>query len=310
LAAFLFKKRMNFKPISSTQKTPQPIGRFAPSPSGPLHLGSLVTALGSYLQAKKNKGVWLIRIDDIDPPREQAGSKQAILECLNAHGLKWDSTPLLQSTRSNAYEMALSALQQAGLSYFCECTRKQIKQNGANYTGVCRFKGLSPTRCSQRFVNSDKPQPLVDLRLGQIDLHDAALHEDFIIKRKDGLYAYHLASVVDDIDMGITEVVRGADLLIPTACQLALYQAFDVTPPKFVHLPVICSATGIKLSKQNYAKALNISTAKGNLLLALSLLDHPVDSRTSKLSIDQILQWAIQNWSIDKLKSQNEIVLS
>lgn len=301
---------MKFKPISYIQKTGQLVGRFAPSPSGPLHLGSLVTALGSYLQAKKNKGVWLIRIDDIDPPREQMGSKQAILDCLSAHGLNWDSTPILQSTRSDAYEMALRALQHAGKSYFCKCTRKQIKQSGAHYTGVCRTRGLSSEGCSQRFINLDKPEPLVDLRLGQIDLQDAALHEDFIIKRKDGLYAYHLASVVDDIEMGISEVVRGADLLIPTACQLALYRAFEVTPPKFVHLPVICSAAGIKLSKQNHAKALNIRNAKGNLLLALSLLDHPVDSRTSRLSIDQILQWAIQNWSIDKLKSQNKIVLS
>lgn len=301
---------MKFKPIPYTQKNGQYVGRFAPSPSGPLHLGSLVTALGSYLQAKKNQGKWLIRIDDIDPPREQTGSKQAILECLSAHGLNWDSTPLLQSTRSDAYEMALAVLQQKGMSYFCECSRKEIKQRGAYYTGVCRTKGLSPEGCSQRFVNSDKHKPLVDLRLGRIELQDAALHEDFIIKRKDDLYAYHLASVVDDIDMGITEVVRGADLLTPTACQLALFRAFDIPPPNFVHLPVICSAEGLKLSKQNHAMALDLGNAKDNLLLALSLLDHSVDQLPSKLSIEQILQWAIQNWSIDKLKDHNEVVVS
>lgn len=301
---------MKFKPFSYTQKTGQPVGRFAPSPSGPLHLGSLVTALGSYLQAKKHNGLWLVRIDDIDPPREQTGSKQAILECLIAHGLKWDSIPLLQSTRSDAYEMALDALQQQGLSYFCECTRKQIKHAGLQYSGVCRSKNLSPKGCSQRFINSGTSYQLADLRLGKIDLQDAALQEDFIIKRKDGLYAYHLASVVDDIDMGISEVVRGADLLVPTACQVALYNAFNVAVPKLLHLPVICSATGVKYSKQNHARALDNGKAKENLLLALSLLNHPVDRHTSELTIEQILQWAIQNWSIDKLKDHTEIIIS
>lgn len=301
---------MSFVPLNHSLVDSQYVGRFAPSPSGPLHLGSLVTALASYLQAKNQNGHWFIRIDDIDPPREMPGARQSILECLEAHGLHWDNTVVLQSTRSNAYEAALTTLLKRQLCYYCQCTRKLIKQTGHTYTGVCRDKSLAAPGCSLRFKNAGQHTSLIDSRLGHMVLDDAVITEDFIIKRKDGLYAYHLASVVDDIDMGITEIVRGSDLLIPTLCQLALFGAFEFAPPRVLHVPVVSNSSGLKLSKQNHAKALDVKQAKANLLLALTLLGQKPDAKLSGASVQDIIDWAIEHWALESIHHAKDVRLS
>ncbi len=285
-------------------------GRFAPSPSGPLHIGSLVTAIASYLQAKSNDGKWLLRIDDIDPPREMPNGAEIIMQSLLAHGLEWDGEVVRQSTHSPKYELALGTLWQNGLSYYCHCTRKQIKEAGPYYAGTCRYSNLPSEQCSLRFKNDSQLRSLKDGHLGEVELDPLALQEDFIIKRKDGLYAYHLASVVDDIDMGITEVVRGADLLAPSACQISLFSALGATPPNFVHIPVISSQAGKKLSKQNHAKPIENKLAKDNLLQALALLNMDLPHRLFAHSVKDILAWALEQWNLSTIPRQHEVVKS
>lgn len=285
------------------------IGRFAPSPSGPLHLGSLVTALGSFLQAKSQGGLWLVRIDDIDPPREVTGAAKQILCSLESHGLCWDGDVLYQSDRSGAYTQAIEALQKAGLTYACNCTRKQIKSLGTYYTGTCQYKDLPKEGCALRFLNQVGTPHLEDKLLGLVSADPLATAEDFMIRRKDGLFAYHLAAVVDDIFQQVTEVVRGADLLQPTLCQLALYRAFDTSPPDFVHLPVISSAAGMKLSKQNHAQSIDLTPVKDNLMTALGLLGLRPAKALKNESVDNIIAWSVDNWRLDAIPQQQEIVL-
>lgn len=283
------------------------VGRFAPSPSGPLHFGSLVTALGSYLQAKSQHGKWLLRIDDLDPPREMPGASQHILDTLNTHGLHWDDSVVYQSQRHHDYQFALEYLTQKQKTYLCSCTRKQIKAKGEYYTGQCRLKGNTQQDCSTRFINTSKDARFRDERLGELNLDPTASFEDFIIKRKDGLYAYHLAAVVDDIYQGVTQVVRGADLLQPTMCQMALYQEFNVAPPSFIHLPVLLSASGFKLSKQNHVGTLNSAEPAENLCSALHFLGMKLPEHLQKEKIQHILDWATQHWSMRNITMQMEI---
>ncbi|WP_260681513.1 tRNA glutamyl-Q(34) synthetase GluQRS [Aliiglaciecola sp. M165] len=274
------------------------IGRFAPSPSGPLHLGSLVTALGSFLQAKTRRGMWRLRIDDIDPPRIMSGATESILSSLTAHGLHWDGDVVFQSQHSKLYDETLDFLQDNHLLYPCDCTRAQTKALGPVYTGVCRNKKSVNTPFALRFKNNVKIETLDDEYLGKVAVDVSQTQEDFIVKRKDGLYAYHLASVVDDIEMGVTQIVRGEDLLLPSACQLALFKTLNVSPPSNLHLPLVKFADGRKFSKQNHAPALDNSKASANLLAALEYLNLPVKTQSKLLEVDQILDWAIDNWSI------------
>lgn len=289
--------------------TRQYIGRFAPSPSGPLHLGSLVTALGSYLRAKSHQGKWLLRIDDLDPPREVAGASRNILYCLEQHGLHWDDEVLYQSQRKQAYRDAISTLEDKQLTYACECTRKQIKLHGSYYSGTCREKSLSGVGNAIRFRNQGSVTKLVDQNLGEILADPLATAEDFIIKRKDGHYAYHLAAVVDDLYQNITEVVRGADLLQPTLCQIALYQVLNESAPDFLHLPVISTETGMKLSKQNHAHAIKPEAAALNLANAMTFLGLHPPKEINTTCVTELLNWAITNWSLDKVSKNPEIVI-
>lgn len=290
--------------------SPSYIGRFAPSPSGPLHLGSLVTAVASFLQAKKHQGKWCLRIDDIDPPREMPNATATITQALLAHGLEWDGEFVMQSSHYPDYEKALTFLKKNHRCYYCRCTRKQIKQNGPYYCGTCRDKDLAAEGCSLRFKNDSTLQRFDDVHLGTVQINPLATAEDFIIKRKDNLYAYHLASVVDDIKMGITEIVRGADLLSPSACQVALFQALNGTIPRFVHIPVIASRPGKKLSKQNHARALDNKQASGNLLQALSLLNMPVEESLQHAKPLEILHWATEHWQLSAIPRLQERVIS
>ncbi len=195
-----------------------------PSPSGPLHFGSLIAALGSFLQARAQQGRWLVRIEDIDPPREMAGAADLILKTLEAHGLGWDGEVMYQSRRHARYDEIIEQLYLAGDLYWCRCTRREIMASGGFYNGHCRTLGLSAEGCAARLRQHHPVYDFEDGLQGHIAVPAALAEEDFIVRRRDGLYAYNLAVVVDDMDCGITEIVRGADLLEPTVRQIALYQ--------------------------------------------------------------------------------------
>ena len=288
------------------------IGRFAPSPSGPLHFGSLVAALGSYLQAKSQRGKWLVRIEDIDPPREIAGASEDILLTLQAYGLMWDDEVIYQSQQSKYYEQVLADLNEQHISYACNCTRKLIKQQGGLYLGNCRDKKLTNIDNALR-INVTKLNRAIqhfhDQLQGDITLDAQHIDEDFIIKRKDGLYAYNLAVTIDDINQGITEVVRGADLLPTTGKQLSLYQLLNKQAPSYIHLPLAVTEPGLKLSKQNHALAIDKQNPIATLLEALTFLGHPVPEHINKNSCLAILSWAVQHWHLENVPKQTEILV-
>ncbi|WP_158966037.1 tRNA glutamyl-Q(34) synthetase GluQRS [Paraglaciecola sp. L3A3] len=291
---------------SSNLASSQYVGRFAPSPSGPLHFGSLVSALGSYLQAKKSNGKWLLRIEDIDPPREVPGAADNILRCLAAHHLFWDQDVVYQSQRSELYIEKLDWLSQHGYTYLCACTRNQLANLSTSQLCQCPEKKLFAQDCAVRFKYLSPVQKMEDQLLGRVNFDLTDLPAQFALKRKDGLFAYQLAVVVDDISQGITEIARGADLLPATAFQLALYAAFNSSAPKFIHFPVVVSEPGQKLSKQNHAPGLDNSRATENLIGALIFLGLPVPKQLVKESCENILHWAINHWDINKLVATTE----
>ncbi|RBW45012.1 tRNA glutamyl-Q(34) synthetase GluQRS [Psychromonas sp. B3M02] len=286
------------------------IGRFAPSPSGPLHFGSLVAAVGSYLQAKSQQGQWQVRIEDIDPPREVAGASDDILATLLAFGLQWDGPVIYQHQQSAHYEAVLTSLIKQGLCYACCCTRKMIKEQGGLYLGHCRHLNNPLTNNALR-INllsiTHKPNNFEDQLQGLIQLAPSEIEDDFIIKRKDGLYAYNLAVVIDDIKQGITEIVRGSDLITTTGKQLCLYQLLGANKPNYVHLPVAVTAPGQKLSKQNHAAAVDKSNPIPTLKKVLAFLGHTVPNNIPQQNCSDILTWAIQHWSLESVPKQREI---
>ena len=286
------------------------VGRFAPSPSGPLHFGSLVAAVGSYLQAKSQQGIWQVRIEDIDPPREIAGASEDILETLQAYGLQWDEKVIYQHQQSEYYEAVLKELSKRNLCYACSCTRKMIKQQGGYYQGQCRDKNNLIAGNALR-INLlsiiNKTTHFEDKLQGRVILDPTQIDDDFIIKRKDGLYAYNLAVVIDDIQQGITEVVRGADLISTTGKQISLYQLLNADIPNYVHLPLAVTEPGLKLSKQNHAAAVSKEDPIPTLKQVLKFLGHPVPENRNLNNCSNILQWATEHWSLHKVPKQLEI---
>ncbi|MDF1693778.1 MAG: tRNA glutamyl-Q(34) synthetase GluQRS [Zhongshania sp.] len=280
------------------------IGRFAPSPSGPLHIGSLVTALASYLDARANRGQWLLRMEDIDPPREQAGAAQIILNSLINHGLKWDGDVFWQSQRSAAYEQHLNQLFTTNLAYWCACSRRQLAPSNGLHTGACRHLG-QPEQSAIRLRIGDQPVEFND-RLQGPQIRRGADIGDPILKRKDGLYAYQLAVVVDDAAQGITDIVRGVDLLDASAWQIHLQKALGLPLVRYCHIPVIVGDDGHKLSKQSFAPALDDSHAFNNLCLALRYLQQtpPPDHINT---IPELLNWAAGHWQLQDIPAGRQI---
>jgi glutamyl-Q tRNA(Asp) synthetase len=239
-------------------------GRFAPSPTGALHAGSLAAALASWLDARAHGGVWLVRIEDLDPPREVAGAARQILDALSAFGLVADRPPLLQSTRGDLYRQALDRLQAAGLIYGCACSRTEVAQAQRElglpphvYPGTCRNgTGGRPVRALRVRV-PEEVVGFVDRACGPYAQNLAREVGDFVLRRADGLWAYQLAVVVDDAEQRITDVVRGADLLDNTPRQIWLQRALHLPTPRYLHVPVVTNAQGEKLSKQTGAAALD-----------------------------------------------------
>lgn len=284
---------------------PSYVGRFAPSPTGPLHFGSLVCALASYLDAKRHGGKWLLRIEDIDPPREQPGSADSIKRALEAHGLLWDGEIRYQSQRSEAYWDCLNQLKKLDLLYRCNCTRARLAPLNGRYDSHCRRSPPAVDEpCALRLKVTDLPPAFTHIA-NKIRFSDRICGEqyedieqvsgDFIIHRKDGFFAYQLAVVVDDIDQGITNVVRGDDLLDTTARQIFLYRLLGKEPPSYAHIPVVKDEYGNKLSKQNHAPAVENRTAVANLYYALGKLNLDIKEIAS---LTEMLSHATTHWSI------------
>lgn len=282
-------------------------GRFAPSPSGNLHFGSLVTALASYLDARSHHGKWLLRIDDLDTPRTRQGAADQICRTLECHGLTWDEAPFYQGQQLALYDEVIQWLLLEGLAYGCCCTRKEIKQLGNQYTGTCRAKQLPATGNAVRLLNPNKVTDLSDALLGTITPPKHIVYEDFVLRRRDGIIGYHLAAVVDDIQQQITHVVRGADLLYPSVCQKVLYQLWQHPIPVFMHIPVAVSEPGKKLSKQNHSPELKHDNASENITLALDFLGHSVPDCLVGERVESILEWAVTHWQLNKLPRKREV---
>jgi glutamyl-Q tRNA(Asp) synthetase len=289
------------------------IGRFAPSPSGPLHAGSLVAALASYLDARTHGGAWLLRIEDIDAPRTISGADRVIMRQLRRLGLRWDGEVLWQSRREAEYRQAFDKLADRGLVYGCACTRREIIENHAAfertrgtrqalldgerpYVGTCR-DGLPPGRQARawRLRVPQGEELYTDRWLGPQRQDVARAVGDFVLRRADGMWAYQLAVVVDDAAQGVTDVVRGADLLSSTARQRVLARLLGVAPPRVMHVPLVLDpVTGLKLSKQNHAPALDLSRPVEQLAQAWRALGFgPIAAS----SADRFLAQATEQWA-------------
>ncbi|MDA1343346.1 MAG: tRNA glutamyl-Q(34) synthetase GluQRS [Proteobacteria bacterium] len=287
------------------------IGRFAPSPTGPLHTGSLFTAVASYLDARHHQGKWLLRIDDLDTPRNKGDSVAATLKTLEAFGLYWDSSVYYQSQHLDDYATFLVALAQSQLTYRCICSRKLLANLPSNessntqysiYPSICRHKSISPDAPHAiRIKTSDCTLSFNDKLQGTISHNLAKQYGDFILKRKDGIIAYQFAVVVDDYLQGINYVVRGCDLLAETPKQIYLQQLLGFPTPAYMHAPVIVDQHGYKLSKQTLATAVDTQSPNITLFGLLVLLkQNPPDSLFGG-SVSELLGWAIIHWRTDEL---------
>lgn len=281
--------------------SPDPVrGRFAPTPSGPLHLGSLYTALAGYLDARRRGGQWLLRIDDLDTARCDADAVPAILAQLRAHGLHWDGEPRHQSARLADYEAALARLRDDARVYACRCSRRQLKASapdgpdGPVYPGTCRARGLAFDDAAVRYRVPEGKVCLDDAILGRIERDADSEIGDFIVRRRDGPIAYQLASVVDDRLDGVNEVWRGHDLLGSSLRQLSLFAGLGAAAPRFAHVPVLIDAGG-KLSKQHHAAPIDPARAGDNLRWCLAALgqDIPPPDRDT---VPAIVAWAVEHW--------------
>lgn len=290
-------------------------GRFAPTPSGPLHFGSLVAALGSYLQARAAGGEWLVRMEDLDPPREVAGAADAILRTLEAHGLAWDGPLLYQSGRGEFYFQVFEELDRLGVLYGCACTRKEINtamprgRYGPVYTGRCRHgvpTGREPRSLRVRVEGGERG--FTDPLQGPFSQHMEREVGDFVVRRADGLTAYQLAVVVDDADQGVSEVVRGSDLLDSTPRQLYLQEVLGLVRPAYLHLPVAANPLGQKWSKQTFAPALDDGDPMPALAAAWRFLGQsPFEGEAREASPEEFLVWAAERWRVERIPAKLSI---
>jgi len=290
-------------------------GRFSPSPTGPLHFGSLVAAIGSYLDAKSNQGIWVVRMEDLDEPRCSQDAADDILRTLEAFGLYWDEEIIYQSRRTSAYEEALQQLQGSNAIYPCCCTRKEISDSamhgveGAIYPGTCR-DGIPAGRQARTWRIHTEAYPKVefeDILQGHLIQHLEKEIGDFIVKRADGLFAYQLAVVVDDACQNITHVVRGSDLISSTPRQIYLQHLLEYFTPHYMHLPIAVNAQGEKLSKQTLAPSIGIDDVINNLLTVLIFLRQQPPDELLQGSIDEVLDWAILNWKPERLVNRRQL---
>ncbi len=286
------------------------VGRFAPSPTGRLHLGSLVGAIISYIDARAHNGQWLVRVEDIDPPREVAGASDAILAALTAHGFEHDGDVRYQSDSNTLHNAAIERLVRDGHAYYCDCARKKLiaAGHGRRYPGFCRDKQL--TSGAMRVRVSDT---LIDVNDRWQQSRPENLEQtsgDFIVRRRDGLVAYQLAVVVDDADQGITDVVRGVDLYDSTARQIWLQRLLGLETPRYAHFPVLVDGNGDKLSKQTGADELDIGHAARNMWSALSAIGLTPPTEIGTESATSMLNRAVEQLASLDLAGKQSLVIS
>ena len=283
-------------------------GRFAPSPTGTLHFGSMVAAVGSFLQARKIGGVWLVRMEDLDPPREVPGAADDILRTLEAFGLHWDSAVVYQSRRGAQYKEALENLKAQGALYPCACSRREIADSsvhgvdGPVYPGTCR-NGIATGRNPRAWrvkVDGEKVE-FNDAIQGRQSRNLAQDFGDFIVQRADGFFAYQLAVVIDDAEQRITEIVRGADLIESTPRQIHLQRLLNLPTPNYLHLPVALNAQGEKLSKQTLAAPLDPARPLPALHQIMRFLGQEVPKELAEGRIEDFWQWAVRNWKVERV---------
>ena len=289
-------------------------GRFAPSPTGPLHFGSLVAAVGSYLETRWNRGKWLVRMEDLDRPREVRGASAAILRMLEAYGFEWDGQVVFQSRRDAAYGAALKRLEHVHAVFPCACTRREISDSAVApasepiYPGTCR-RGLS-SGLSARAMRVRVDNTVIafeDLLQGRIEQNLAREVGDFVVRRADGLFAYQLAVVVDDFEQNITDVVRGADLLASTPRQILLQRLLGHPVPRYMHLPVVVNQRGEKLSKQTRAAPLTVAEAPLRLWQALCFLGQKAPMELAAGKLADVWNWALPNWRTERIPTRRSI---
>ena len=273
--------------------TNMPSTRFAPSPTGPLHMGSLVTALARYLHVKQQSGRWHVRIDDIDPPRQQTGAIQAILKSLQFHGLIHDGPVIYQSAHQTQYKLALKSL--GASTFYCRCSRRSLV-NMQVYPGTCRNFTSPRDDSAVRFRVPTGSLSYTDGFNGLQQVDAARSVGDFIVRRRDGLIAYSLATAVDDAEYDL--VLRGQDLQPVTPNQILLMQALQISVPQYIHIPVLRFADGTKLSKQSHAPALKDDQAQQNLVAALRYMNC---SPPKDLAIPQLINWGLEHWQLSRI---------
>ncbi|MBJ2350611.1 tRNA glutamyl-Q(34) synthetase GluQRS [Pseudomonas alvandae] len=277
------------------------IGRFAPTPSGHLHFGSLVAALASYLDARAVDGRWLLRMEDLDPPREEPGAQAAILKALESYGFEWDGEMVRQSDRHEAYQQVIDRLFSQGLAYACTCSRKQLEPYQGIYPGLCRNAGHDAEDAAIRLRVPELEYHFVDRVQGEFRQHLGREAGDFVIRRRDGLYAYQLAVVLDDAWQGVTDIVRGADLLDSTPRQLYLQELLGLPQPRYLHVPLITQPDGHKLGKSYRSPPLTADQAPPLLLRALRALGQQPAPELVDASPRELLAWGVRHWDAGQI---------
>lgn len=282
------------------------IGRFAPSPTGPLHFGSLVAAVASYCDAKSRGGQWLLRIEDVDTTRRVDGASEDIIRTLQRYGFEWDGEIVYQSQRSELYQQALDTLLDQKLTYPCTCSRKEIADSssqhgieGIIYPGTCLQQPIKTgVPVAWRLKTSATLIGFNDMIVGNQKHLISQDIGDFVIKRADGLFSYQLAVVVDDALQGVTHIVRGADLLSSTTRQIYLQQTLKYTKPTYAHIPLVMNSDGQKLSKQSMATSLPDDNIVATLIAALEFMQQPLPEQIQSYSLTELWQWAIEHWRL------------
>ncbi len=297
---------MTASPLASSPR--KYVGRYAPSPTGPLHFGSLVAAVGSYLDARAAGGRWLLRIDDLDRPRTEPGTADAILRTLERCGFEWDGPVLNQSARDEAYAAALLELRSRGHAFPCACSRQEVADGGVHgiegpvYPGTCRDSLPAGREARAWRVRVDDIQLCFDDgaqgRYCQVLARDVG---DFVVRRADGLFAYQLATVVDDARQGVTHVVRGADLLVSTPRQIWLQRCLGLPTPAYMHIPIAVDGSGKKLSKQTGAVPVDDSRPGAVLFRVLEFLDQAPVAELRREAPAAIWDWAVAHWDASVL---------
>ncbi len=287
------------------------VGRFAPSPTGPLHFGSLLAAVASFLQARASGGSWFLRIEDVDPPREQPGADTAIVEALEAYGFEWDGPVIWQSSAKADQDAAVADLSLRHLAYPCSCSRRDLADAprstlGIIYPGTCR-KGCESSEFAIRVLTNNDEIGFSDGLQGPQSQRLESQSGDFVVLRRDGLIAYHLAVVVSDHLEGITEIVRGIDLMDSTPRQIWLQRLLGYATPAYMHIPVATHADGQKLSKLTGARGLPLKGKRRILLAALAALRQEPPADLASASLDDLWDWSVANWRHDVLRNVTTI---